>query len=53
MKVFIIPILDADVGWNPKRPIFHEREDPIQGHEEHEGKAREITRGNMGESLNQ
>ena len=35
-----------DIGWNPNRPIFHERSGSRDEHEEHEGEKRENTRGN-------
>ena len=39
----------ADVGWNPRWPIFHERSGTRDEHEEHEGKNKENTRGNTRE----
>ena len=35
-----------DVGWNPIRPIFHERSGSREEHEEHEGKHERITQTN-------
>ena len=42
-----------DVGWNPNRPIFHERSGSREEHEEHEGGKRETQGETQEETLNQ
>ena len=41
-------VSSVDVGWNPIRPIFHERSGSHEEHEEHKGK---ITKGDTRETL--
>ena len=44
--VINVALIQDDVGWNPRWPIFHERADPYEEHEEHEGENEgKITRG--------